>query len=279
MLDIRSITKSEMVRLLAWAGDENWNPGLGDAEAFHAADPQGFLIGYLGDEPIAGISAVAASEAFGFIGFYLCRPEHRGAGHGMAMWNAGIERLGSRTIGLDGVIAEQENYVKSGFKLAHRNVRFTGKIHQSHKAMVDIGPFLDGDLVPLVAFDGRHYGAERTGFLTKWLNCCEGRTARLARRGNEIVGYGVIRACRNGFKIGPLFAVDANTAQALFLDLAVMAQGQLISIDIPLPNGEAVSMVKRHGFEPAFETARMYRGHPPDLPLANIFGITTFELG
>jgi hypothetical protein len=30
---------------------------------------------------------------------------------------------------------------------------------------------------------------------------------------------------------------------------------------------------------PMFETARMYRGRAPDLPLDRIFGITTFELG
>jgi hypothetical protein len=30
---------------------------------------------------------------------------------------------------------------------------------------------------------------------------------------------------------------------------------------------------------PSFETARMYRGPAPDLPLAQIFGIGTFELG
>jgi hypothetical protein len=28
-----------------------------------------------------------------------------------------------------------------------------------------------------------------------------------------------------------------------------------------------------------FETARMYKGPPPDEPLSRIFGVTTFELG
>ena len=30
---------------------------------------------------------------------------------------------------------------------------------------------------------------------------------------------------------------------------------------------------------PVFETARMYRGSVPALPLNRIFGVTTFELG
>ncbi len=37
-----------------------------------------------------------------------------------------MARLGARTVGLDGVVAQQENYKKSGFVLAHRNVRHGG---------------------------------------------------------------------------------------------------------------------------------------------------------
>jgi hypothetical protein len=29
----------------------------------------------------------------------------------------------------------------------------------------------------------------------------------------------------------------------------------------------------------AFETARMYIGRAPDLPMRRVFGVTTFELG
>jgi hypothetical protein len=44
-------------------------------------------------------------------------------------------------------------------------------------------------------------------------------------------------------------------------------------------NGEAVSLAKRYGLAPVFETARMYRGESPRLLLDGIYGITTFELG
>ena len=49
---------------------------------------------------------------------------------------------------------------------------------------------------------------------------------------------------------------------------------------MPEPNDEAVALAKRHGLEPVFETARMYRGPAPALPLgAAPSAITTFELG
>jgi len=31
--------------------------------------------------------------------------------------------------------------------------------------------------------------------------------------------------------------------------------------------------------KPVFETARMYTGAAPDLPLPKLFGVTSFELG
>lgn len=41
----------------------------------------------------------------------------------------------------------------------------------------------------------------------------------------------------------------------------------------------AVSMARAHRMEPVFETARIYRGTPPSVPLDRVYGVTTFELG
>jgi hypothetical protein len=92
-------------------------------------------------------------------------------------------------------------------------------------------------------------------------------------------GYGVLRRCRTGFKIGPLFAETAESAEALFRSLAAEAGGEPVFLDIPEPNSAARALAARHGLAPVFETARMYRGSVPQLPLSRIYGITTFELG
>jgi len=36
---------------------------------------------------------------------------------------------------------------------------------------------------------------------------------------------------------------------------------------------------ERHGMQKVFETARMYTGQPPAVPIGCIFGVTSFELG
>ena len=92
-------------------------------------------------------------------------------------------------------------------------------------------------------------------------------------------GFAVVRRCRAGFRIGPLFADDAEAAGALFSACIRTAAGDQVFIDVPEPNAAAMTMAAAAGLVPVFETARMYRGPAPDLPLARIYGITSLELG
>ena len=76
------------------------------------------------------------------------------------------------------------------------------------------------------------------------------------------------------------FSPTANmTADILFQALASQAGDMQVFLDLPEPNQAAVRLATRYGLSPIFETARMYRGEPPTLPLFRTFGITSFELG
>lgn len=93
------MARKEIEMAIEWAAKEGWNPGLHDAECYFAADPNGFLMGLLGDKPIATISAVKYGESFGFLGLYMVKPEYRGKGYGIQIWNAGMRYLEGRSIG------------------------------------------------------------------------------------------------------------------------------------------------------------------------------------
>ena len=98
--------------------------------------------------------------------------------------------------------------------------------------------------------------------------------------GDGLRGYAVGRPCRVGVKIGPLFADDPSVAQALFDALcASVPAGASLYLDVPEPNGAAVELARRAGMTVVFETARMYAGRAPDVPVERVFGVTTFELG
>lgn len=277
---IRCMSRSEIDLAVDWAAQEGWNPGLHDAEAFHAADPEGFLVGLIADEPVAVISAVRYERHFGFVGFFIVRPALRGCGFGMQIWRAAMERLSGRTIGLDGVPAQQENYRKSGFGLAHRNVRYQGLAaagdtrNASHCISLQNLPFAE-----VAAYDRQFFPAERAAFLQSWVSLPQS-FALGAVEGSRLVGYGVIRPCRQGYKIGPLFADTPAIAQMLFDELmASISVGAPIFLDVPANNPAAIALVRRQGMQPVFETARMYKGPAPDLALAHTYGITSFELG
>jgi GNAT superfamily N-acetyltransferase len=277
-LAIRVMDRTDLDQVIDWAAAEGWNPGLKDAECFQAADPAGFLMGCLGAEPIGSISVVRYSSTFGFLGFYMVRPDRRGHGFGYRLWQAGMDYLEDRTVGLDGVVAQQDNYARSGFVLAHRNVRFGGSPQVEpprDKRLRLVG----SDLVAAVlAYDHPFFAAPREAFLRCWLRP-EARTAIAFVEDGTIRGYGVIRECQNGYKIGPLFADGEREADLLFQALAVKAKGALVFLDLPEPNQAAVQLAARYSLSPVFETARMYRGVRPDLPLTRTYGISTFELG
>jgi GNAT superfamily N-acetyltransferase len=109
-----------------WAAAEGWNPGLDDPACFATADPEGFYIGEFDGAAASTISVVNYDDRFAFLGFYIVRPDLRGRGYGLRTWQTAIAHAGSRTVGLDGVLTQQDNYRKSGFALAHRNIRFGG---------------------------------------------------------------------------------------------------------------------------------------------------------
>jgi len=270
--------REEVDLAIEWAAREGWNPGLHDAEAFYAADPSGFLVGLLDGEPVATLSAVRYGTDFGFMGFYIVAPELRGRGYGIQIWKAGLAHLAGRNVGLDGVLAQQENYHKSGFKLAYRNIRFEGKAgakKQFEPGIVDAAPLPFG---LLEACDRRCFPASRTAFLNCWIGQPDARVLAALDDERQLQGYGMIRPCRSGYKIGPLLAEDPEIASALFDSLTSGLEGPIF-LDVPEVNPAAVALAQKNGMTAVFETARMYTGEAPRLPFDKIFGVTSFELG
>ena len=272
------MVREEVDLAIEWAAREGWNPGLHDAEAFYAADPGGFLVGLLDGEPVATLSAVRYGRDFGFMGFYIVAPQHRGRGYGLKLWNAGLTHLASRNVGLDGVLAKQANYQKSGFKLAYRNIRFQGKAAARKQLAPGIVDTVSLPFDLLEAYDQRSFPASRAVFLKRWVSQPDARALAALDAEGQLQGYGVIRPCRSGYKIGPLLAETPEIASSLFDSLAIGLEGPVF-LDVPEVNPAAVALAQKNGMTAVFETARMFTGEAPRLPLENIFGVTSFELG
>ncbi|WP_046004454.1 GNAT family N-acetyltransferase [Pseudoalteromonas rubra] len=277
---IRTMTRDEVDLAIEWAALEGWNPGLEDAQSYYQADPEGFLIGLLNDEPIAVISAVKYDDAFGFIGFYIVKPEYRGQGFGLEIWQAAMTRLAGCNIGLDGVVEQQENYKKSGFSLAYSNRRYQGC---SHKLAVQSALDLeDLDALPfstITQFFEPFFPVQRTGFWHAWLTQSNAKSVGVLIDG-QLQGAGIIRQCREGYKIGPLFAQNTQQAEAIIGALSSqVADDCAVFLDVPACHSAADELAQKLNMTPVFDTARMYTQEMPDIGVDQTFGVTSFEIG
>src|SRR3984957_3061317 len=277
-LSIRPMRPGEISIAVSWAAAEGWNPGSAADPCSAAADPEGFLIGELEGAPAAIVSCVNYGSSFAFLGFYIVREDLRGRGYGLGIWNAAIAHAGPRVIGLDGVVAQQQNYRKSGFELAYANVRYGGSIAAPNAPQAGVLALTDVPLAAVEAYDATVFPAPRTAFLRAWIGSPGHVGCALVRDGG-LAGWGVIRPCRKGRKIGPLAADDRATAEVVLSALLASVGGGEIFLDVPSLNRDAVALAQTLGLAPVFETARMYTGAIPPLRLERVFGVTTFELG
>jgi len=262
---------------VAWADAEGWNPGVDDAERFVAADPAAFLATERDGEVAATVSCPLYGDSYAFIGFFIVRPELRRRGIGTPLFQRALDRAGERVVGLDGVLEQQGYYERRGFVLAHRNVRWrTAGGGERPDGLVDLPsvPFEE-----LLAFDTAVFGSERERFLRSWADRPAGH-ALASLDGGRVAGYGVLRQCRVGMKVGPLFAAVPEIADRLLTGLlAAAGPGSEVFVDMPAANPAAAELRARRPMEVSFETLRMYRNGRPPEDLKKVFGVTTFEFG
>jgi len=273
---VRCARLDEIAMMLDWAAAEGWNPGLDDAEAFLEADPEGFFVAELANMPVAAISVVNHGSDMAFLGLYLCLPEFRGRGIGYRLWQHALVHAGGRTVGLDGVAAQEPNYAKSGFVRSGATLRL--EAHLAPLPDSRIRPARPEDGKAIAALDTVANGYARTAFLDAWMTPAPTRRCVVLDGPGGPEGFAVIRLCRSGAKIGPIVAPDANRALALARAAAALLPSDRVSIDVPAQNAALLSQLRAIGFNETFATARMYRGPAPrSAGLAQAIG--TMELG
>jgi hypothetical protein len=276
---VRTMKREEVDIAADWAEREGWNPGLYDADSFYATDPQGFLIGLLDGEPVATISAVKYGDTFGFIGFYIVKHELRQLGFGHGIWKGAMKRLEGRNIALDTVLAQQWIYEKSGFWRAYGSIRFEGAGTGEKRSDPRIVSLSSVPFEAVETYDRLMFPEARSTFLKHWFNQPESVSLGFLKDG-RLAGCGMIRVCRKGRKIGPLYADDAGIADALFDALrAEVSLDEPVYLDVPEVNGQGIVLARSHKMTPVFATARMYLKANPPVPMGRLFGVTSFELG
>jgi len=276
-LKIRKMRRDEAEFAIQMAAGEGWNPGIHEGKIFYDTDPDGFFIAEIEGELVGCASAVVYDDSFGFLGFFVVKPEFRENGVGVKLTEKCLERMGNRNIGLDGVVENEKKYQElMKFKSFYSNLRFEGRGGgEVPDGLVKIS---DISFESLLEYDKEMFPAPRSTFLEKWIKQPDSSTFAAVEAG-KLKGYGVIRKCQNGYKIGPLFADDVITAEEIFLALKASVPEEAIYLDVPEPNKKAMEIANKYGMTVMFKTIRMYSREEPDINLEKVYGVTTFELG
>lgn len=278
---IEPLSREGFFVLVDWAKQEGWNPGTHDAEAFWAQDPEGFVGVKHHDALIAGGSIVSYDGDFGFMGFFMVKPEYRGQGLGRKLWTHRRDALKARlnpdaSIAMDGVVAMQPFYASGGFVHQFADVRYAlkGRPYAVNKHI------LSGiqDEEALRAYDKTCFLVDRTRFLQHWWNQPDGHVFCWLQD-DSIQGYATLRDATEGRRIGPLFADTPEIAEALVKACLNAAGDDTVFLDVPVANPSSVALATMLGGDAVFECARMVLGPVPPWPLDRIYGIASFELG
>jgi GNAT superfamily N-acetyltransferase len=278
---IDQMTRSEAATLADWAAQEGWNPGLSDIDIAWAFDP-GAFIAIRKDGALAGGGVIIAyGREAGFMGLFIMRADRRQQGIGRVLWHDRLRRLRARLnpaapIGMDGVFNMAPFYEAGGFTYLYRDLRFEGEAAgERDPAAVPLDQI---GWAELAAYDALVSGIKRPEFMRRWLNQPGGKGFAL-RQGGELAGYGFLRPCRRGCKIGPLYAGSPEIARRLLHSLLSTIPGQPVSLDVPEPNSAALRLVNELGWTQSFGCARMVNGTPAAFPVAEVYGVTSFEFG
>lgn len=275
---IEQMSLEDLALASKWAEGLGWNPGLHDTKVFYPTCPSGFFVGKLEGKPIAFGSAVIYDEAFAFCGLYMVDSHYRGQGYGLELTKARLASMGDRNAGLDGVLDMVDKYARLGYKTSHYNTRYKLDMPNLNIEAPEIIPVSKAPFEAITAYDATCFPAKRAVFLKHWLNQKDTKAYAWYSHG-KLEGYGVIRKCVTGYRVGPLFANDKTIAEALLSRMQEAAKGEDVFIDCPENNAYALKIAKQYDFEPVFKTARMYLKYEPDINTDRVYGITTLELG
>lgn len=279
---IRPLTRPEIDQVVDWAAAEGWNPGRDDAAVFWQTDPQGFVGLEADGALVASGSMVSYAGRMGFVGLFIVRPAFRGQGFGKALWEHMMQALPERLdpgapMALDGVKAMEDTYAASGFRTAHDDHRMR-LVSATADCPVDVHRITSA-VGSIGEFDARCFGAPRPVFLREWLRR-PGHIA-LVSLSDRLRGFGVVRPCRSGYKVGPLFAEDVKVADGLLQGFfSFLPAGSEVFLDVPSSNAVALRWAEEElGGVEVFTCARMYTGKAPATDWSRVFGVTTLELG
>lgn len=283
---IREMSENELNMVITWAEAEGWNPGNFDSRSYFALDQRGHFLLHLNQIPIGAISVVRYDNNLSFIGLFIVRPEYRSKGYGKLLWDHAMRQIEEVTkTGLYAVPKEIPRYQKSGFRDRYNNLRYYKVTSQNIENNSHLSVRIKSSasfFESLCDYDQLHFGHSRKKFFECLFKMPQTWAFVSLDSNKRVNGYGIIRPCKTGFRIGPLYSDNIDSAKDIFRMLLTNIPGQNFIVDIPSRN--AFGEVFAHYFNlermPDFDTAAMFKGaEPSEIDQSKCYGVCSLEFG
>jgi GNAT superfamily N-acetyltransferase len=235
-----------------------WNQIPADWERFMALDPDGCFIAELDGEPVGTGTVVTYGTALAWIGMIIVDETKRRMGIGRAIMLACMEyckEKGIEVIKLDATPLGNKLYLTLGFVEEYLMDRREGR--GATFSYTGVVPMTAEDLADVIRYDAEKFGVERPGVIEGYFNDYP-KSAFVARDGDTLTGFLMIRNGKNAQQIGPWVADDAAVAEELFKAGLSAVGDNPVFFDIVAVNSNVLPLVCKYGFVHQRPFVRMY---------------------
>ena len=287
MMTVSLMQPADFKEINQWCIDEGWNIGLYDSDAYYMIDPLGHYIA-TAKERIASLSLIKHSPTFFTLGPFIVHKSYRGQGIGKELWNVAMTRMNQEhpdaLITLYAVSAQRERYKNENFVPIMTIQRWYIRSTPSIPSILSKCTPLTTKLIPAISQYNRNHDIANRELLFKKLLITPEANGLVFMDDNLIKGFGFIRRCIRGFRIGALIADTPDIAQSIITELLVLAQGESVFIDVPECNPYGIACMEAvHAIRAVEEdTIMMVKGTGYSRYIAQYehhYGLFSLEIG
>jgi GNAT superfamily N-acetyltransferase len=219
---------------MEWAAQEGWNVGKHDAKAYYKAFPSGCRLLLVKEQLVGAIFLANYSKDFVFIGLFVVEKSFRGKGFGKILWEYAMREVEKKiSVGLYAVPQQVSRYASSNFKTLNNILRWNAQAPAVTNFSVGANSLnktlliekSNTDLIAQVnEYESKMFPAPRFELIKAMLELPQVVGVAI-KESEQIVGYGLIRPCQKGYRIGPLYANSFEAVKALTTKLLEMIAG------------------------------------------------------
>jgi GNAT superfamily N-acetyltransferase len=268
MVQFRIMTVQDMplgMRLKEQAG---WNQTESDWRRCLELQPDGCFVAER-DGVAVGTVTTCIFGSVAWIAMVLVDVAVRGQGIGRALLDRALAFLDERgipSVRLDATPLGRPLYEKRGFVEEYTLTRYEGTSLAPTTAVnaptkIAVCAVRSEHLEHVVQLDRQTTGTDREALLRRLFAECPDEW-RMARRGEEVLGYAASRAGSRARQIGPCLATE-EAGPMLLGDAWKRHAGARVLVDVPVDNLAAVAAVGAAGLVPQRPLYRMYHGPRP----------------